>query len=631
MCGIIGAVERSASLWHRQNLENLRHRGPDEQGHRTLGTVQLGHTRLSIIDLSSGSQPMSDVHGVATIVFNGEIYNHAALRGELSDLGHRFATRSDTEVILGAYLHWGVQGFARLRGMYAFALHDHRDGSTILARDPFGIKPLFVSQNGGGLYFASEQAALLELSEDHPELDVTSVLETLLHRHPFGQHTLYEGVKRLEPGTCLVVAPRAETVRSVRFFDLPEEIGRLQAHRSGPASLQDAEEQVRDSVRHHAIADVPVGCFLSGGLDSSIVARTLTSEVPGRLNAYSVGFQNARSEQSELPHARAVAAAVGAELHEVEVAPSDFAELAPRLSGTRNGPFPDPADIAMLKLSLTAARDVKVVLTGEGSDEAFAGYPKYAADRFAPLLRLPMGMADRLLKRKGRLGIAANALGEPRKSKRWLRWFQNDTVPSGMLATLLDQGGAPDRATDWVEERIAAYPRRWSNMQRMQMLDLESWLPNNLLHRGDYTTMQASLEQRVPLLDMRLTPWAVALPDSAKVKGLSGKKILREAFARQLPPAVVQRPKSGFRLPLGEWLSGDPILRAMVHDHLGAPNAAMRAFLPKEEVDAILRPAALGTIGGAKLAWTVLCLELWLGAVSRSAAPSYRRVAGAAG
>jgi asparagine synthase (glutamine-hydrolysing) len=618
MCGIIGRVGRAPASWDGRNLAYLRHRGPDEQSHALIGTVQLGHTRLSIIDLGGGSQPMSDVNGLATIVFNGEIYNYAALRGELEQRGHRFATRSDTEAILAAYLAWGIEGFARLRGMYALAIHDHRDGSTLLVRDPFGIKPLFVAKAGDGFYFASEQAALLDMMGVVPALDLTSVLETIVHRHPFGEHTLYKGVERLAPGVALVIAARAETAREVRFTSLADEVEKHRAQHAGRPSPLQAEERVVDSVRHHAIADVPVGCFLSGGLDSSIVAQSLTGETKGALKAYSVGFQDSASERSELPYARIVAKALGAELHEVEVTPDDFAELAPILSGSRNGPFPDHADIAMLKLSLAARNDVKVVLTGEGSDEAFAGYPKYAADRYAPLLGLPMRLANPLLRRRGRIGIAASALAEPRRVPRWMHWFENDAAPAAMIAALLDGGAEPDRARVWVQERVAAYPAKWSNMQRMQMLDLQSWLPNNLLHRGDYTTMQASLEQRVPLLDIVLTPWAVALPDAAKVRGLGGKRILKQAFAAKLPPEVIRRRKSGFRLPLGEWLSSHAGLRGMVHDHLLAANSGLRPFLPRASVEAMLSPAALATGGGAKLAWTALCLELWLSAASGS-------------
>jgi asparagine synthase (glutamine-hydrolysing) len=619
MCGIIGIIGQRPREWHRTDLASLHHRGPDAQDGRLIGTVALGHTRLSIIDLAAGAQPMSDVHGHATIVFNGEIYNHAALRAELEGQGQRFATRSDTETILAAYLAWGVAGFARLRGMYALALHDHRDGSTLLVRDPFGIKPLFVAQEAGEVFFASEQAALIDLLDHPPEIDPSSVLETLLHRHPFGEHTLYRGVKRLAPGAALIVS-RGGQVREQRFADLPTDIDRareIAAH----ATPDDARARVEDSVAHHAIADVPVGCFLSGGLDSSIVSQALTGRVTGRLQAFSVGFADAQTEASELPYARLVAQAIGADLTEVTVGPEDFASLAPRLSGTLNGPFPDPADIAMLKLSATARPVVKVVLTGEGSDESFAGYPKYAADRHAGLMRLPMSLADRLLRRQGRIGIAASALAERDRAARWMRWFENDAVPEPVVAGLLAGGADRGRAYRWVNEQIAGYPADWTDMQRMQMLDLASWLPNNLLHRGDYTTMQASLEQRVPLLDIELTPWAVALPDGKKVAGMKGKRILKEAFAAKLPPEVVQRRKSGFRFPLGEWLRTDRRLRERVGDHLLSPDAGLRAFAGKADLERLLTPEALATTGGAKLAWTSYCLELWLSALARRSAP----------
>ncbi|UBV44324.1 asparagine synthase (glutamine-hydrolyzing) (plasmid) [Deinococcus taeanensis] len=613
MCGILGTIYDHEVSAGALDLRPLRHRGPDAQRSQTVSTAALGHTRLSIIDLFSGAQPMSDVAGHATIVFNGEIYNHLTLRRELEGAGQRFATHSDTEVILAAYLAWGVRGFARLRGMYAFALYDHRTRDTVLARDPFGIKPLFWTRGARHLHFASELGALLSLTDRAPELDLTSVLETLAHRYAFGAHTLYQGVHRLEPGMAMIAGDRLTTVRSVQFIHLSDEVER---HRQAGAHAtpDDVELRVADSVAHHTIADVPVGCFLSGGLDSSVVAQRLALECAGPLQAYSVGFQDAQSEVSELPHARAVAASIGAELHEVQVGPADFADLAPVLSGSRNGPFADPADVAMLKLSLAAAGDVKVVLSGEGGDEAFAGYPKYAADRYAGLLGPAMKVASARLGRRGRLGIAADALSEPRRAVRWMRWFENDAAPQGLVSALLAGGAQPRRALGWVEDRLAHYPSGWSDLQRMQVLDLESWLPNNLLHRGDYTTMQASIEQRVPMLDLALTPWAVALPDREKLSGLRGKMPVRRAFARRLPQQVLDRPKSGFRLPLGEWLRSDPHLRAMAHDHLLTPGAQLRGWLSGAELERLLSPQALGTTGGAKLAWTALCLELWLGA-----------------
>lgn len=616
MCGILGTVHDHEIERSPLDLRALQHRGPDAQGSQVRGSAVLGHTRLSIIDLSGGAQPMSDVNGVATIVFNGEIYNHAALRRELETAGQRFATHSDTEVILGAYLAWGEAGFARLRGMYAFALHDRRDGRTVLARDPFGIKPLYWMHTPRALHFASEMGALLDLAGTRPALDLTSVMETLTHRYAYGEHTLYEGVRRLAPGTALVIADRLDMVRAVRFASVSEEVERHRlAGLGAPAPTSaEVEERVLDSVSHHTIADVPLGCFLSGGLDSSVVAQCLSREGGGPLRAYSVGFQGAQSEVSELPHARAVAAAIGADLREIELRPADFADLAPVLSGSLNGPFADPADIAMLKLSLAAAEDVKVVLSGEGGDEAFAGYPKYAVDRHAALLGPAMGAVRGLLGRRSRLGIAANALAERDRAVRWMRWFENDAAPAGLVGTLRQGGAQPGRARAWVDDRLAQYPAGWSDLQRMQVLDLESWLPNNLLSRGDYTTMQASIEQRVPMLDLALTPWAVALPDRVKLRGLRGKMPVRRAFAPHLPKQVLDRPKSGFRLPLGEWLRGDPGLRDMAHDHLLAPGASLRQWMTTAEVQDLLSPEALSSTGGAKLAWTALCLELWLGA-----------------
>lgn len=608
MCGIIGGVGPTAHA-RELNLRSMQHRGPDDCGWQRVGSASLGHTRLSIIDVAGGAQPMTSVDGSATIVFNGEIYNYRDLRDELSQRGHAFARASDTETVLATYREWGVAGFARLRGMYALALADRQSGATVLARDPFGIKPLFVACEGADTLFASEIGALVTMMARTPALDRTSILETLFYRYPIGDHSLYSGIKRLRPGTALTIQPDGRTALT-QFADVPAAVENERGNlpRGDRATVR---MRVSDTVAHHAIADVSVGCFLSGGLDSSIVASELARISPGRLRTYAVSFQSTKSEQSELPFARLVAGRIGAELTEVSVSADDFAELAPQLSGSANGPFPDPADVAMLKMSLAAARDVKVVLSGEGADEAFAGYPKYAFDRYARYVpdALPGILpTDRL----GRAGIALEALGEPDRPTRWMRWFQNADAPQPLVEALRADGADPDRAHSWIADRIAAYPPGWSDLQRMQTLDVESWLPNNLLHRGDYTTMQASLEQRVPYLDIQTTPWAIALSDDAKIAARRGKQALRQAYARDLPPEVISRRKSGFRLPLSDWLRAPGRLRSLVHDHLLAPNAELRQWVSPAHLQDMLEPRRLETTGGAKLAWTALSLELWL-------------------
>ena len=552
---------------------------------------------------------MTSVDGAGTIVFNGEIYNFRELRADLVARGVQFATNSDTEVVLATYLTGGIPALERLRGMYAFAIADRRTGETVLARDPFGIKPLFFHRDDGVVSFASEQGALLSLLERLPEIDRTSLLETLVQRYPTGNHSLYLGVQRLEPGSALVCAPD----NSVRFEQFASVAGAVERERALAPRWDAASvrERVADTIEHHTIADVPLGCFLSGGLDSSIVAQQLASKAAEPIRAYTVSFESGGGEQSELPFAQAVADQIGARLTAVPVSGEDFAELAPRLSGTRNGPFPDPADVAMYRMSLTAAEDVKVVLSGEGSDEAFAGYPKYAFDRYAGLV--PAWLPKVLpLSRLGRAGIALQALALGSRGPRWMGWFQNAEAPASLLHSLSRDGADPERALAWTEKRIASYPRDWTDMQRMQVLDLDSWLPSNLLHRGDYTTMQASLEQRVPFLDREFTPWAVALPDAAKVANRVGKHALRQAFVDKLPMDVIARPKSGFRLPLGAWLSNAGKLQQLARDSLNAPDTRLRSWMSDEDLREILSAGQLATTKGAKLAWTALSIELWL-------------------
>jgi asparagine synthase (glutamine-hydrolysing) len=625
MCGIVGYIGLRGGPLSTQTMASIGHRGPDSSGQIHLhgagpGSTRLGHLRLSIIDLEGGLQPMTDPYGLATIVFNGEIYNFMALRRELESLGHTFERRSDTEVILAAYLEWGIAAFARLRGMFAVALYDHRRNETVLARDPFGIKPLFYLERAGELMFASEIAGIANMRPSDLKLDMVSVLESLTQRYPVGEHTLYQNIKRLEPGNAMVVRSDGSVSRRERFVQLEDLI---EAHREQLVNLSYAtlkeltRERVEDSARHHMIADVNLGCFLSGGLDSSIVANLMAAQTGQKVNAYAVGFEG-KSESSELPFARDAAARAGVNLTEILLSAKDFCEIMPKLSGTLNGPFSEPADVAMYRLSQVAARDVKVVLSGEGADESFAGYPKYAADGLADRYGWAARLARGVTGRKGRIGIAVDALAEPDRVRRWQRWFANDTVPAGLIRALEGQGFDTGRAERWARTRTARYPSTWTNLQRMQLLDLESWLPNNLLHRGDYTTMQSSLEQRVPLLDLELTPWAIALPTSAKINNMTGKAVLRDAFRDQLPNSVLERAKSGFRLPLGEWLRQDKQLSSLLHDHLGSDNAELRTWLDADELNAMVGSEAVSSTGGAKLAWTALGLELWLKSVAKA-------------
>lgn len=614
MCGLLGAVLRTKSPRRKLDLASIRHRGPDGAGYVEFENGLLGHTRLSIVDLSTGAQPMSDETHSATIVFNGEIYNYALLRDELKARGRAFRTGSDTEVILNVYLEWGIEGFRRLEGMFAFAIRDHRDDSIVLARDPFGIKPLFIATDDKGMYFGSEIGAVLETFGLRFPVDHTSVYETLTHRYPIGEHTLYEGVRRLEPGTALRVSRWAASCVRERFFCLRSEI-ETQRDAATAATADEVRAKVAQSVARHCIADVEVACFLSGGIDSSIVTALAAAGASRELKAYTAGFSGARSERSETAQAAELTATINASLTAVEVEPKDFAILSQRLSGTLNGPFPDPADIAMLKLSARAAAEVKVVLSGEGADEAFAGYPKYSADRYARLLRPLALLADEGFRRRGKLGIVANALAAADPGERWLRWFDNDQPLAALTRSLVEEGADVARGVAWVREKIGAYPREWTNVQRMQSLDLELWLPNYLLHRGDYTTMQASLEQRVPFLDIELTPWAVALPDRLKFRAASGKAILRDAFRARLPATTARRRKSGFRLPLQEWLRGDNLLRDAVWDRLGSCRSAIRDYMGTAGVEKLLSDRSLSTTGGAKLVWTAYCLDLWFEAV----------------
>lgn len=618
MCGIAGWIARRDSSPDAAVLQAmtdaLAHRGPDGEGAFIADTrdgehrAGLGHRRLAIIDLAAGQQPMHSADGLTSIVFNGEIYNFRSLREELRQSGGNFRTNSDTEVLLEAYRLWGPECVGRLRGMFAFAIWDARREELIFARDGFGKKPLYLLEAEGLLLFASEIKAILAGSNRRPALDRASVLDYLVYRYVPGPFTLFEGVTKLPPGSIGIW--RRGTLSISRFYDPPDGSVRPSFPRGGdpvPAFL----EALDDAVAARMISDVPFGAFLSGGLDSSAVVALMSRHSGSPVNTFSVGF--AEADYSELGHAERVARAFGTNHHPLEVSASGLMEHLPALIGFRDAPVAEPSDIPIYLISREAAKTVKMVLTGEGADEILAGYPKH---RFEPLAaayqsmvpttahrRLLAPLVRALPYRFRRLKTLAANIGLRDRRERLPRWFG---ALSFTERERLAGGLGPPREPD---SRPFAAAKGQSPLRRALYFDQTSWLPDNLLERGDRMSMAASIEVRMPFMDTGLAALVADFPDTARLKGCTQKAVLRRAMTGILPSEILARPKVGFRVPVNEWFRGP--MRDYVHDHLLGSGSATRDLFDRPTLAGFLDEHMTGRQNHEKLIWTLLNLELF--------------------
>lgn len=592
----------------------MLHRGPDGGGTFQAGTrdnrwnVALAHRRLAIIDLATGEQPMHSHDGQLTVVFNGEIYNFQPLREELQTLGHRFATTSDTEVLLYAYAAWGVDFVTRLRGMFAFALWDARNERLVLARDRFGKKPLYLYQEGQRLIFASEIKSLLAHPGMPRALDYQSVLDYLLYRYVPGPHTLFRDIRKLPPGSIAVWQDGTYEERS--FYTPPD--ATAQPMEPLPADpVNSFTSLLDDCVRMRMISDVPFGAFLSGGLDSSAVVALMSRHSDHPVNTFSVGFEE--SHYSELPYARQVAQQFKTRHHELLISAEHMMDDLPRLIAFRDAPVAEPADIPVYRLSTEARKTVKMVLTGEGSDEFLAGYPKHKFEPFAAAYQrsLPQFIHARLIQPLAgllpynlyRIKTLTAGFGIRDPQERMPRWF------GALSPTERDRLTALPITPRQVDQRPFQTADDQSPLRKILYFDQTSWLPDNLLERGDRMTMAASIEARMPFMDHELAAFVSRLPDSWRIRRGEQKFILREAMRRILPHDVLNRPKVGFRLPVNEWFRGP--MRHFVYDHLTGPESRTRGYYHQRELVRLLDEHSHGRQNHEKLIWMLISLELF--------------------
>jgi asparagine synthase (glutamine-hydrolysing) len=629
MCGIAGILDLKGRAVGRPVLERicarLAHRGPDDEGIHADRDVALGQRRLSIIDLSSGRQPMGNEDGTIWVTFNGEIYNFLELRADLEARGHRFATRSDTEAIVHAYEQYGTGCLERFRGMFAFAVWDGRRRLLFLARDRVGKKPLFYAQADGQFVFASELQALVEHPGVRREVDPAAVDRYLTYGYIPAPGTIYRGVSKLSPGHFLVVeapeggsgvaAPREEPYWQLAYtpkLDLDE----------GEAA-EGLLEVLTEAVRLRLIADVPLGALLSGGVDSSVVVALMSRLSDRPVQTFSIGFEE--KSFNELPYARLVARRYGTDHHELIVRAQGL-DVLPTLVRHYGEPFADPSAVPSYHVARLTRQHVTVALNGDGGDECFAGYERYLgsglAERYRRIPRpVRVGMIEPLaalipgtLPRRNRFSQAKRFLqvaAQPaaRRYLRWVTYFTPEQKQGLYTPEFRDHLGGHEGGA-WLLHQFADVRREGcDHLDALLATDVRSYLPYDLLVKMDIATMASSLEARSPFLDHKVMEFAARLPGRYKLHGTTLKYLLKKVARKLLPAENLDRRKMGFGIPVGNWMRGE--LRPLLDDVLLSPRALARGYFRPEAVQQLVKENAKGPHDQSPQLWALLWLELW--------------------
>ncbi len=646
MCGICGIVNfnRTEPVAH-DLLERMTsaqaHRGPDDYGYFVENNVGLGHRRLSIIDLSGGKQPIFNEDGSVVVVFNGEIYNFADLTVDLTSRGHTFKTRSDTETIVHAYEEYGVDCMKDFRGMFAFAIWDRRQKRLLLVRDRVGIKPVYYYKGKRFFVFASEIKSLLQHPDVPREVDPEALDMYLALRYVPGPRTIFRNIFKLQPGHWLTADETG--VKIGKYWDLkypPLPLGEAGAERrvraSSPESLTGSSaalsQRERDyieefahlfeeSVRLRLIAEVPLGVFLSGGLDSSSMLATMSKITGGeRVKTFSVGYEisgpgAAEAEESnELLYAREAAAHFGAEHHEFCLTAQDFKNAIPLIVRHLDEPMADPTCIPLYFISKLARNYITVVLSGEGADESMGGYALYRKIAFLEKVRKVAGPLAPAFPTLANLPFGDRLRGYLRRAGTKLEDHYHGVVKGLSLEKRLALTGPErvEKSERQLSELFVSYFRNvagTSALNRMLYADTKVWLPENLLLKGDKMTMATAVELRVPFLDHKLLEYLARIPDSLKVRGSQGKWILRQMMGTVLPPSIIHRTKKGFPLPAVSWLRYE--MRDFVRETLLARDSACRKFFDPQAIEEIVTLQEKGKISGFQEVWSLLVFESW--------------------
>lgn len=610
MCGITGIVYKDKERRVEEPLliemrDLLEHRGPDDAGLYIEGHVGLGHRRLSIIDISSGHQPMTNEDGSLWIVFNGEIYNYKTLRESFLKKGHLFKTKSDTEVILHLYEEKGINCVSDLNGIFAFAIWDVNNQSLFLARDHMGVKPLYYTETDDAFLFSSEIKSIIKSGFLKPRCRQESVFEYFMFRHVSGENTLFEGVKILPPANTMLLKDHSVKINQY-WSPFPRQ-------EDNNLSFENAAEELscllQDAVRMQLVSDVPLGAFCSGGLDSSLVAAIAARLTEQPINTFSVGFHE--EEYDETQYARLVSNQYGTKHHEIKLGNQEFADLLPKMIWHNDEPLNFANSVQIYAISKLAKQFVKVVLTGEGSDELFAGYPRYFIPRLSNYYKkLPSFIQDAAL-------IFSRYIGDHRIGKihKYSLYSSDDA--------LLYNSGFLDR--DFLSELLSdkyfeTFPYRESSIKEGEKADLD--LATNLtfldqknylvsiLHRQDKMSMAASIESRVPFLDYRLVEFANKLPIQYKMRHFQTKNILKKVAGNFLPQDIIKRKKSGFGVPLKNWLIDSFGLGR--YTNMLCDEIVMNDFIKKEKIEEILRDHKAGRHDYSEFLWTAINFMIWM-------------------
>jgi asparagine synthase (glutamine-hydrolysing) len=613
MCGIAGYFWRSepARLELVKSMcDRIRHRGPDDEGFHVEDGCAIGMRRLSIIDLSTGHQPISNEDGTVWVVFNGEIYNFQHLRQELIARGHRFATNSDTETLVHLYEQEGAGGLERLRGMFAFAIWDSRKRRLLLARDRFGKKPLYYALLPEGLYFASELSSLVEAGIP---LDVDR--EGLRFYFQFNYipdpYTAFRAVRKLPAGSWLE-CEHGRTIRQGRYWRLPAPAAEPPPGLTEEDACRRLREKFDEAVRIRMIADVPLGAFLSGGIDSSSVVASMALQSPEPVKTFSIGFEE--TAYNELNYASMVARQYGTEHHEILVKP-DSVSLLERMVRHCGEPFGDPSAIPTFIVSEFAARSVKVALSGDGGDELFTGYESFAAvERLRIFDRVPH-LGRRVLSRVAALlpysAYGKNYLRMISRPTALERYFAYNYAPYFMREQLLQPDWMLPADSGFLARALADcfLDETHDTLAQACYFEATANLTGDMLVKVDRMSMAASLEVRSPLLDHELAEFAATLPHRWKLRDGKGKRIFLKALGDRLPPALLTRGKMGFGVPIDHWFRGP--LRSMLFDHLTSRQFLDRGIVSPEFVKNLLEEHFNGRRNNQAWLWSLLVLELW--------------------
>jgi asparagine synthase (glutamine-hydrolysing) len=621
MCGICGFSGGPDPALLDRMVRRLEHRGPDEEGLHSDAAMSLGVRRLRVIDPIGGHQPIGNETGTVWAVLNGEIYNYRELRNELVRKGHRFASASDTEVLVHLYEQEGEEAVRRLRGMFAYAIWDQERQTLLLARDRFGIKPLYYTMSRGRLAFASEMPALLPACPS-PSVRPQAIADYLALLYIPGPETIFEGIRELPPGHLLKLAGGRADIKS--YVALQQAIG--------PVSAGDLDERpgrfvecLRDSVRAHLVSDVPLGLFLSGGLDSGSILAMVRSVCNGPIRTFSIGYDDeADRSYNELEAARLMADHFGAQHTEERIRP-DAVKLLPRIVTAMAEPFADASAIPTFLVSDLARRSVTVALSGIGGDELFGGYPRYLGLRLARRYgALPFGVRRWLANIAPWVPEGSRSQDPFGRVKRFLR-DGHRSLPEQYLKwiTFLPSEWGASALSPTLREHVQVAPvgylsrfERWPSTEPADQamgLDLQTYLPDDLLRMGDRLSMAHSLELRVPFCDEALLAFALAVPARVRFSGGRLEGFMRQALAGHLPAEILRRPKAGFQVPLARWIRQD--LREMVRDVLSPTAIRRRGYVQPHYVEWLLCEHEQGRRNLTDQIYALLVLELWSAAV----------------